>query len=579
MKKILLLLFLLCGSAYPATATYTVATSGGDFTSIGSFFERDTTISAGDTVVCSLLIAGLDSITTTQYNFNGWSPDSSSYIRLIASDTVRHRGVIDPDNAYMIAFNANTGFTHSFQTMTPAFGGCHVEWEGIQFRNNASGSQIFAVTQIAGAMRIKATDCLFTLATRVGTWTTNISDMIATFNNCGFIDLGTEAFDARDGQATTIFNNCTFAGSSQAITGDNASLTMKNCIVANMTNAADSALRLRSSGTYDISYTVSEDGSADDNGGTGNKASRTILFRDTTNAVYLLDVNDTACQGAGTDLTSTIPNDIQGEARSTNQDIGFDEVYYTSLTIDTADMFTALIQTGPNATVEQDYNGGGLNQARAGKNNVFLDVYTSYELFQIEDLYADISGITSYDVDSIYMSLNVVLQKGTGTEYYIFQEVDTTLLIIEGTQPNFDADADSCEPSWVNYHTAGGGTCVNDAWTTGGGDVIATRIDSFYVNDTTGLYEYGWGYGSGLVTYYQDIVAGNTVVDTVFDGKNAMASLLRIAESTGANDTRAVWDVENGTTPPVIKFFYYGGVDNTPVPSTGGNRKIVIGAF
>lgn len=77
--------------------------------------------------------------------------------------------------------------------------------------------------------------------------------------------------------------------------------------------------------TGNMTTCASADGTADDFGGTGNRAGQTFSFVNAGSGDFHLTSSDAGARDFGTDLSGTFPDDIDGETRSGTWDIGADE--------------------------------------------------------------------------------------------------------------------------------------------------------------------------------------------------------------------------------------------------------------
>ena len=106
-----------------------------------------------------------------------------------------------------------------------------------------------------------------------------------------------------------------------ANTGGTVVLT--NCL-STANTGADFA-RSAAGVTMTVTYCASEDATADDWGGAGNRISQTFTFVNTATDDYHLGSADAGAKDYGTDLSGTFDDDIDFVVRTGSWDIGFDE--------------------------------------------------------------------------------------------------------------------------------------------------------------------------------------------------------------------------------------------------------------
>lgn len=171
--------------------------------------------------------------------------------------------------------------------------------------NDATGYDVYDIWSV-GALTVKIWNCI------------GINDSTAT---------GSEAFYFNDADVTTYCYNCTaIANAGEGFYSWQGTVVLKNCLGYSTSGAA-----FAMTGTDTITYSASDDATADDRGGAGNRISQTFSFVDAANDNYHLLSTDAGAVDYGTNLSAdanlAFVYDLDGDPRplGATWDIGADE--------------------------------------------------------------------------------------------------------------------------------------------------------------------------------------------------------------------------------------------------------------
>lgn len=298
--------------------TVTVKPSGGDYTSLAAAEAGEQGVLSEVTrIECSGDLA--DSSATI---IDGWTTSAANYIQIVTPQADRHAGKWDA------AKYRHTGGIETFED--------YVRVEGLQFRVASTNFSF----RFSGGADSRLAWCVFDGCTPnangyvVRGGATKAIVFGCVFNNCGG---AVSTFNVSQTSGTTHIYNCTIRGSGAAndlgVRLAGGTFHCRNVAVLNTFDQCFIAL----AGTLNANYCVSDDATADDFGGTGNKASQSFgsTFVDAAGGDLHLLASDTVLRGAGQDLSSdpdstgvgaaALSLDIDGVSRVAPWDIGADE--------------------------------------------------------------------------------------------------------------------------------------------------------------------------------------------------------------------------------------------------------------
>ena len=338
MKKLVLtILFLLIATdVFAAEFLHKhVMPSGGDYTSLEACMnanEQDLTGDGWFTVEIDGTWSSADTTTVTIHNY---TTTSSDYINIYTTGDARHHGVFSTSHYYI-----DTGSTAGSQ-MNFADPTRNVIIDGLQFQrdtatDSSTASQCinYPLGSISGTTVYTVKNCIFKDITQwddgTGVMTGIIcgdSQAAVTIYNCVFFDFkrtsSTNIGVSIGGGVPVVklYNNTFFNCSVGINQGTAATVTIYNNIFNDCTVDLEHG-----------SYTPTEDynltdltNAASDLDGANDVFETSLTFNNEAGDDFHLASTDTAAIGAGTDLSGTFTDDIDGDTRSGTWDIGADE--------------------------------------------------------------------------------------------------------------------------------------------------------------------------------------------------------------------------------------------------------------
>jgi len=332
--------------------------------------EQTDLVSDGDVHVVHCSTGSGTAADTTTVTVTGWTTGASNDITIQVDQDVRHNGAWDTTAYRLSAANSH------ILTVNEDY----VALDGLQSEKTGSSANdqgCFYITSIGSPSQVTITNCIAKQAGnasyREPGFRLRDADLTVTVYNCvAYGGDGTVTHNNNSGivMEVSVANvyNCTTDGFYRGIRRTSGTVTATNCL-ATGSGSTDF------SGTMTATYCASEDATADDNGGAGNRISQTFLFVDSASGDYHLTVADLGARLWGTDLSGTFTTDIDGETRSGLWDIGADQ--------------DSVGQIGPERYVNtaSSAGGNGSTNATAGDDRAYASL-AEWEAAEQSDLVA-----------------------------------------------------------------------------------------------------------------------------------------------------------------------------------------------
>jgi hypothetical protein len=246
---------------------------------------------------------------TTAVTIDGWTTSATQYIKIWTdpAETYRHDGKWNAAK-YRVVASVGNGAPIRLST-------ANVKVIGIQsHQTQVWGSSV--------AFLFGATD--LTLESCVGKSVVSYVYSCSEYARCSVINCismgGSHGFGYRTG--VTLYN-CTATGSGVGFSNGYSPATAYNCLEYN--NTTGFGIEGTPSGT--LYNCASEDSTADNQGGSGNRVDQIFTFVDGANGNFHLASNDAGAIGYGLSNPGSglFSNDIDGQTRSGSWDIGADQ--------------------------------------------------------------------------------------------------------------------------------------------------------------------------------------------------------------------------------------------------------------
>jgi hypothetical protein len=268
---------------------------------------------------------------TVSVTVDGWTTGPSNYIKIYTPVTISEVGITQRHNGT---------WGNGFRMSSPLIvSDNYVRLDGLSMVQRIVASRGFFVTNITGTGEIWISNCF--------SWVQNVTSSrdgfdfltleevtVKIWNNIAMsdsTDTGSYGYIFNSSNIIVYsYNNTAIVNGGNGFMHPGATVYLKNCLSQSATGSAYAL----SGGTYNIENSASDDGTADDWGGTGNRVNQAFTFRDSANDDFHLAVTDTAAIGYGKDLSAdaNIPFmiDIDGDSRplGSTWDIGADETQY-----------------------------------------------------------------------------------------------------------------------------------------------------------------------------------------------------------------------------------------------------------
>ena len=134
---------------------------------------------------------------------------------------------------------------------------------------------------------------------------------------------------------------------------------------------------------------------------------------------------------------------------------------------------------------------------------------------------------------------------------YVYRTVDNKY-IREGVGNGTTTD---CSSNWTRYEEGSGGEalCTDRAWTAGGGDFGATKLDSFNLPTSTGWFT--WTFSDSLIAWFDKIIDETVVVDSTWGSQKLADQVLLLKWTGSGTQTFAVFASDNATSNQAEAWF------------------------
>ena len=292
--------------------------SGTDYTSLSAWEagqQGDLTGVRDEIAVAKCRCTG-GTADTTRTTIDGWTTSATQYIKIWTdpAESYRHAGKWSTAK-YRIAV--------SYDCITVNEN--YFRLDGIQF---SVTTERHINTQASGTSEFQISNCIFKGLTGYPHkfFDNSFADLTGKLWNCLLYDFAGNQAAIRFSAGTWYIENCTIDGTlTDLLVGvrcSGATMHCKNVLVLGCQFGF-----YKDSGTLNCNYCATDDDTADDQAGTGNRIGQTFTFVDISNDDYHLASSDAGAKGYGTSSVSCgYSNDIDGETRSDPWDIGADEV-------------------------------------------------------------------------------------------------------------------------------------------------------------------------------------------------------------------------------------------------------------
>jgi hypothetical protein len=415
---------------------------------------------------------------------DGWTTGADNYIKIYTTAAARHKGIW------------GSGYRLLGVDMYFVIAEEYVRVDGISLKTETTGYSPYFISYSNGSGEIHVSNSFGWLAT--STSDRDVFDIYGVgklkakfWNDIGITDStnnSSEAFFFNDADVTAYCYSCTgVANAGNAFRG--GPVIIMNSIGYTTTGASFAV-----SGT--TTYSISNDATADDLGGAGNKINQTISFVDATNKDFHLAETDTSAKGAGINLYSdaniNVINDIDSAIRPATStiglawDIGADQTavkIYRSI----APGLTAALTTGASnamtissstslatfATALADNIGVGdviiYNTGGTATSTAFIHGRSSSTVYTVKTASGTLPTAVAADTSwSIYRAYTSLSNAEAGTE---------NTGIANATIRNFDAWSGGADlvasntqmniAAYANGTTADTASTIINNWTTG----------------------------------------------------------------------------------------------------------------
>jgi hypothetical protein len=267
----------------------------------------------------------------TAVTVDGWTTGASNYIKIYTPSTTAEAGVTQRHNGT---------WGNGFRMSSPLIvSDNYVRLDGLSMVQRIVASRGFFVSNITGTGEIHISNCF--------SWVENVASSrdgfdfltldavtVKIWNNIAIsdsTDTGSYGYIFNDVNITVYsYNNTAIVNGGKGFMHPGATVYIKNCLSQSVSGVAYAL----SGGTYNMEYSASDDGTADDWGGTGNRVDQTFTFVDAANDNFHIAATDAGAREYGTNLSADaiIPfsTDIDGGVRPIGAawDMGADETLF-----------------------------------------------------------------------------------------------------------------------------------------------------------------------------------------------------------------------------------------------------------
>lgn len=292
-----------------------------DYTSLNAALAGEDDINADLTAMAGILTFDLYAFndTTLATTGSGYTTSSAYYLNIVVNPsyvnyntagTSRHSGVWDGSKYNLQAASPVLSLVENYTRVV----GLQIDSTGNNglYFNNVTN--LFADKCIvkgcsrtgfaSEASSVEIRNCLSYDNGRWGFYNLNVSTGVLTCNNCTAVDNGYDGFASNPGGAGAV--NCV------------------NCLAHSNGDGATYFDFRQITGTLTCNNCASSDATADDFGGSGNRASQTFTFLNEAGNDFHLASSDAGAKDYGQTIAG-FSDDIDGQTRSGSWDIGADE--------------------------------------------------------------------------------------------------------------------------------------------------------------------------------------------------------------------------------------------------------------
>ncbi len=275
-------------------------------------------------------------------NITGWTTDATRYILVDTPSSERHDGKWNTSKYRLSVANADVLLPNEK----------YIRIDGLQVElssANANGQDVLSVSDTEAGAELWISNCIFKAAISESYWNYGVAfyDLdLSTVRMWNSVVIAGGIWSNNNNAAMYVrsanaylANIIVYGGyyGLRSVSTAAGTYKFRNCVSYN-TNGADFVFA--TGPTYDVAYCVSEDLTADDKGGDGNKTGQDLssTFVDAANGDFHLQSTDTVLKDAGVSLASdadwgSFSTDIDGQARSGSWDIGADEYVSSGITL------------------------------------------------------------------------------------------------------------------------------------------------------------------------------------------------------------------------------------------------------
>lgn len=321
--RVLLLILLALPALAATNRTVTVKTSGGDYTSLAAAIagEKGDMVSLDRQLTIELYAMG-DTTGAVIANAD-WVTDATRYILLYVPTAERHAGIWNAAKYYLQPSAATGLQIHSTE---------FVRLDGLQIASTGDRTPLYLGGPDTGAGEIRVSNCILkgnssmsSKGALTATYTGGASFVVKVYNSLMYGASNAAGFRI-DVAGSYYFYNCTFAGNYHgAFNGISGTVYMVNNLFTGNTATGSGAMGAgtdynRTSNST-LGYTVTGSGNTHD------AVSQTFTFVNAGAYDWHLTVDDAGAKDLGvSDPGSGLFSvDVDGETRSGNWDVGFDE--------------------------------------------------------------------------------------------------------------------------------------------------------------------------------------------------------------------------------------------------------------
>jgi len=270
-----------------------------------------------------------DATDATSTTIDGWTTSEDNYIKVYTPMDISEVGESQRHEGFWGSGYRSTG---GFNVQDE-----HVRVDGVSIQSSSQSMYWGSVTNAADfRLSNSYLETYSTLSTRTVNMNTVAAGSELRIENNIFVRADATTGDSEaltvydDDFEAYVYNNTFIGGWGFGFNAERGVFTIRNCLAY---GSQSGDIEVGGSATALVEHCASEDGTADDFGGSGNRVNQTFSFVDSANNDFRLAMSDTAAKGAGVNLYNDtniyVTDDIEGEARPetpTAFDIGADQI-------------------------------------------------------------------------------------------------------------------------------------------------------------------------------------------------------------------------------------------------------------